>query len=324
MQTPREVILNTILFKGPDRFGIEFPEPYGSDIVGTGMSPSPDARPINKSDVDEWGAVWENIGVCHLGEVKKFPLESWEDFPKLHIPDIRDPKRFESVRGARKRAGDKFLMGHGVSLYERVHFIRGLENAWCDIYTDPGKLCELIDILVDMNLYALEQYAKEGVDGYMFCDDWGLQDRLMIQPGKWRELWKPRYAKVYAKAHGLGIRTMLHSCGHITDILEDLIEIGLDVIHMDQQENMGLDVLSKRFGGRITFYSPVDIQTVLPRGDYDEIRAYCRKLVKAFATPQGGFIPRWYGDPKGAGHRMDAVNVMCEEFLRLSQEMYGK
>jgi uroporphyrinogen-III decarboxylase len=174
-----------------------------------------------------------------------------------------------------------------------------------------------------MNLDALEEFGKEGYDGFMFCDDWGLQDRLMISPEKWRELWMPRYAKVYAKAHEFGILTMLHSCGYIVDILDDLIDIGLDVIHMDQQENMGLDLLAKRFSGRIAFFSPVDIQTVLPRGDFDEIRAYCWKMAKAFATPKGGFIPRWYGDPKGGGHSMDAVNVMCEEFLKISKEIYG-
>ena len=323
MQTSRDVILNTIRFTGPDRFGFDFPEPYGTDFAGVGMSPSPDARPSGRNAVDEWGAVWDNIGVCNLGEVKTFPLESWDDFPKLHIPDIRDPKRFVNIRGARERAGDKFLMGWGVSLYERVHFIRGLENTWVDIYADPGKLCELIDILVDMNLYALEEYGKEGFDGFMFCDDWGLQERLMISPEKWRELWKPRYAKVYAKAHELGIRTMLHSCGYTVDILDDLIEIGLDVMNLDQQENMGLDFLGKRFGGRLTFLNPVDVQTVMPRGDFDEIRAYCRKMAKAFATPKGGFIPRWYSDPKGAGHSMDAVNVMCEEFLKIGKEIYG-
>jgi len=323
MQSSRDVILNTITFKGPDRLGISFPEPHGSDFMGVGLTPSPDARPYCKSGVDEWGAVWENIGVCNLGEVKKSPLESWDDFPNLKIPDIRDPSRYQNIRGARAKVGDKFLMGWGISLYERTHFLRGLENTWADIYTDPGKLCELIDILVDMNLYILGESAKEGYDGFMFCDDWGLQDRLMISPEKWREIWKPRYAKVYARAHELGILTMLHSCGHIVDILDDLIEIGLDVIQMDQQMNMGLDVLGKRFGGRITFQCPVDIQVVMPRGDYDEIRDYCRQLVRAFAKPKGGFIANWYTDPKGAGHRMDAVEVMCEEFIKLGKEVYG-
>jgi len=174
MQTSREVILNTMTFKGPDRLGFEFPEPYGSDFFWTGIAPSPDARPQGRDVVDEWGAVWDNIGVCSLGEVKKPALESWDDFPALKIPDIRDPKRYGRLHGARAAAGDKFLMGFGISLYERVHFIRGLENTWVDIYTDPGRLCELIDILVDMDLYLLGEFAKERCDAVIFGDDWGL------------------------------------------------------------------------------------------------------------------------------------------------------
>ena len=88
---------------------------------------------------------------------------------------------------------------------------------------------------------------------------------------------------------------------------------------MDQQENMGLELLGERFGGRITFFSPVDIQATMAHGSLDEIRAYCHKMVKLLGRPRGGFIPRWYSDPVGAGHRPEAVDAMCEEFLRIGQ-----
>lgn len=89
--------------------------------------------------------------------------------------------------------------------------------------------------------------------------------------------------------------TFLHSCGHIVAILDDLIEIGLDAIHMDQQENMGLELLGQRFGGRLTFFSPVDIQTAMHRS-LDEVRAYARKMVRLLGRPEGGILPRWYTD----------------------------
>jgi len=317
MQTPREVIHNTITFNNPDRLGYTFPDPYGSDMFGQWFYPSPDGRPGRGGGTDEWGAVWENIGVSTLGEVKQYPLLSWNDFPNLKIPDIRAPGRFDPIRGARERAGDQFLYGGGMSIYERVHFIRGFENTWADIYNEPENLCKLLDILVDMNLYVIEQFAAEQYDGIIFGDDWGLQDRLMISPAKWREIWKPRYAKMFAAAHAGGMRTMLHSCGHIVEIMDDLIEAGLDVVHMDQQENMGLDLLSKRFAGRITFFSCADIQTILPTNNPGLIRAYCREMVRKLGTPRGGFIARWYTDPEGVGHKREAINVMCEEFLNI-------
>jgi hypothetical protein len=312
----REVVRRTIRFQGVHRLPCDFPEPYGTDFASVGMSPSPDRRP--SQGVDEWDAVWENIGVCNLGQVKDYPLKDWRDFDRLRIPDVREPRRWESVDGARERAGERFLLASGISIYERVHFIRGMENTWLDIHSAPDRLGELIDILVEMNLYAIERYAEAGADGYIFCDDWGLQKSLMISPDAWRAIWKPRYARIYAAAHDAGLLTFLHSCGYIVDILDDLIEIGLDVIHMDQQENMGLGLLGERFGGRLTFFSPVDIQNTMVNGTLDEIRAYCREMVRLLGRPEGGFIPRWYSDPAGAGHRQEAIDAMCEEFLRLS------
>lgn len=315
--TPREVVRRTIRFEGADRIPYALPPQYGSDFATVGMNPSPEARP--KSGVDEWGCVWENIGASKFGEVKRPVLTDWADWDALAIPDVRDPKRWKSLDGARDRAGDKFLLAWGVSLYGRVHSIRGLEDTWLDIHDNPRELGRLIDVLVDMNLFAIERYAQAGADGYMWCDDWGLQNRLMIAPDSWRAIWRPRYARVYQAARDAGLLTFLHSCGDITAILDDLIDIGLDVIQMDQQENMGLDLLDQRFGGRIAFWCPVDIQATMVHGTADDIRAYCRKLVKALGRPQGGFIAQWYGDPVGAGHTQAAIDAMCQEFVRLSR-----
>lgn len=320
--TGRERVTRALRFENPDRFPINLPGKYGSDIAGTGMNPSPDARP--SQGVDEWGAVWANTGISRLGEVKQFPLANWDDFPNLRIPDINDPRRWTHLNQARNRAGDKFLLGGGISIYERVHFVRGLENTWADIHEAPDQLQKILDILVEMNLVAIERYAQAGVDGLIFCDDWGLQDRLMISPASWRQIWKPAYRRIYEAAHAAGLFTFLHSCGYITDILDDLIEVGLDVIQMDQQENMGLELLGKRFGGRLTFYCPVDIQQTMQYGTLEEIRVYCRRLVTVLGRPSGGFIATWYADPVSAGHRPEAVEAMCEEFLRLAEEQLSR
>ena len=317
----REVVIRAVTFARPPRLPRTLTEQYGSDIASVRMDRSPDARP--GSGPDEWGAVWANLGVSNMGQVKEFPIVEWSDFESMTIPDIRDPARWESLEGARERAEGEFLMGGGISLYERVHFLRGLENTWVDIRNDPENLGRLIDVLVDMNLYAIEKFAHAGADGYMWCDDWGLQDRMMIDPADWRRLWKPRYARVYRAAHDAGLLAFLHSCGHIVDILDDLIEIGLDVIQMDQQENMSLELLGERFAGRIAFWCPADIQSTMARGDVDEIRAYVRKMVGCLARPEGGFICGYYSDPVGAGHTDEAINAMCEEFIKVSDEMYG-
>jgi hypothetical protein len=318
MMSGREIVRRTIQFANPARLALDLPDEYGSDIAWVDMCPSPDARP--RSGRDEWGALWANIGVSNLGEVQEFPLKRWSDLRNLAIPEVNDPGRWEHLEGVRREFAEKFIVGRGISIYERVHFLRGLANTWMDIYDSPEELRQLLDILVKMNLQAITRYASLGIDGYFFTDDWGLQDRLMISPEKWRQLWKPCYQRIYAAAHDAGMFTFLHSCGYIVDILDDLIEAGLDVIQMDQQENMGLELLGQRFAGMITFYSPVDIQNTMVSGTPEDVRAYCRKMVALLGRPRGGFIAMWYSDPAGAGHTQEAIDAMCEEFLRISRE----
>ena len=89
---------------------------------------------------------------------------------------------------------------------------------------------------------------------------------------------------------------------------------------MDQQENMGLDLLGSRFGGRLTFFAPVDIQKTMVYGTAEEIRAYCQAMAAKLGRPEGGLIPRWYNDPHGAGHTQEAIDVMCQEFLRIGAQ----
>ncbi len=321
MMTPREVVTRTIRFQTPDRLGHDFVDLYENDFVYVACDPWVDARP--PSGPDQWGAVWANLGTTMLGEVKEFPLKTWGDLKTLKIPDVNDPARWTALADIRQRAGEKFIIAMGVSLFERVHFLRGLHNTWLDVYDAPDRLRDLLEILVTMNEAACKRYAAVGCDAVILWDDWGLQNRLMVAPQQWRDIWRPYYKRFFAACHENGMTSVLHSCGYIVDILDDLIEIGLDMVHMDQQENMGLDLLGQRFGGRLTFFGGADIQTVMQR-PVDEIRAYCRRMVKLLGRREGGYIPRLYGDAGPVGHSDQARRAMCEEFLAISREMYGR
>ena len=92
----KEIVRRTILFQNTAGRNLNLPDEYGTDIAWGDMCPSPDARPRNGRD--EWGALWKNIKVSNLGEVKEFPLTDWADFKNLTIPDINHPSRGNSLQ----------------------------------------------------------------------------------------------------------------------------------------------------------------------------------------------------------------------------------
>jgi hypothetical protein len=106
----------------------------------------------------------------------------------------------------------------------------------------------------------------------------------------------------------------MHSCGKINAILESLIDIGLDVVNLQQPRALGLEEVGRQFRGRICFESLCDIQHTLPLKDPDDIRAEARLLLEHWSTPDGGFIVSDYGDGQAIGVAVDKKRVMLDAF----------
>jgi hypothetical protein len=121
------------------------------------------------------------------------------------------------------------------------------------------------------------------------------QDRLTVSPDMWREVFKPRYKAVYDRIHENGLIVFQHSCGFVQDIIADLAEIGVDILELQQLACMDMDVVAQR-RGRMVITAPVDIQTVLPTGDWQRIQRFQRRLFRTFDTHAGGYIPQIYCD----------------------------
>jgi uroporphyrinogen-III decarboxylase len=202
-----------------------------------------------------------------------------------------------------------------------MSFLREPTNLYIDLAEDNEGVNELADRFVEYNLYYIEHYLKAGVDCMYFMDDWGSQDRLLISPKRWREFFKPRYKRWFDEIKAAGMHPWMHSCGHIIDILPALVEAGLDVIQMDQQENMGLESLDKRVGGRVAFWCPVDIQQTMVHGSIEDIVAYVRRMIATLGSHNGGLISMAYSTPEAVGHTPEKIAAMCRAFR--SYGVYG-
>lgn len=315
--TSKERVERAVGFQQPDRVPYELPEPWGSDILNVSVDPDPGFKPSVEGE-DEWGCVWMKLpGDKTMGQVKVHPLEDYSKLESYRFPDFDLAERYGTARDViGKNAGNKFVLAHlPLNFNHRLAYLRGDIAAWTDLYDHPDELEALLDKMASMALVLVRHYAQIGANGIISADDWGLQDRPVLPPKMFRQFFKPRYARVYHAAHRLGLLTFLHSCGHIMELLDDLIDAELDVIQMDQQENMGVENLGKKFGGRIAFWCPVDIQQTMIRGSVEDVSNYARRLMRVLGNYDGGFIGRCYPSPEAVAHAQEKITAMAETFV---------
>jgi len=310
------------LFEGPERVPRDLPQPWGTDFFWTGIGKNPNWEPTVEGE-DEWGCVWKKISVADktMGQVRGHPLEDYERLRDFPFPDYDLAERYAQIPEQLKENKENkcVVCGIPLSLIHRLDYLRGTSKALMDPYVNPKELYELLEKMAEIALTSLRHLKDLGIDAIFSCDDWGLQDRPMMSPDVFRKFFKPFYKKVYHQAHEYGMLTFLHSCGHISELLEDFIDAELDVIQMDQQENMGVEKLAARFGGRLCFFCPVDIQNTMVKGSLQDIRNYARSLIERLGCYNGGFIAKWYPSPQAVGHSEERIKVMAEAFVEYGQ-----
>lgn len=320
--TGREIITKAVLFDEPERVPRHLPEPWGSDFLRVRVGKDPKWSPSVKGE-DEWGCIWKKVSPNDKskGQVKVHPLEDYSNLEDYEFPVYDMPDRYQHIPDElEKNNEDKFVLASiPLSLIHRLRYLRGTQRAMLDPYQNPEELRYLLENMTQIALDSLEHLKSLEIDGIMSADDWGLQDRSFMSPQIFREFFKEYYARVYKKAHEYGMLTFLHSCGHISELLDDFIEAELDVIQMDQQQNMGMENLGENFGGRLSFWCPVDIQNTMVKGNVSDVEEYARNLIRYLGIYGGGFIAKWYGGWEAVGHTMEKIEAMSKTFSR-----YGK
>lgn len=221
-------------------------------------------------------------------------LEDWrdldrylEEFPALSNQEGLFKEAAEQVGMNR----DRYILGHWWYLfYERFWSIRGMQNVLMDFIDHPHQLKRLGKAILDLHITAIREFAKVGVDGIFTSDDLGSQRALMMSPAAFRKVLKPLFADIIAECHANHIHFWLHTCGNVTSILNDFIEIGLDVIHPIQAYTMDYKETVINYGGKITFLVGMDVQHLLPEGTPDQVRQGVRDIADIFRRPDGGFM----------------------------------
>jgi uroporphyrinogen decarboxylase len=250
---------------------------------------------------DLWGVRRKKVeydGGAYV-DIVRYPLRgaSVDDVRQYSFPDprrlydFRDlPARVKAINGP----DAYFTLMEGESLFDRCWALRGMEDFMMDLMDDN----EIANILVEGNarffrdyVYQILEAAQGCVDAIGLFNDLGTQDGLMISPTLYRRFFKDRQRELIAMIHGFGVKVFYHSCGDIKPIIEDLIEIGVDILDPLQLKAMRLTPaeLGAQVNGRITLHGGLDTQDLLVNGGPDQVKQAVREL-KSELGREGRYI----------------------------------
>jgi uroporphyrinogen decarboxylase len=130
---------------------------------------------------------------------------------------------------------------------------------------------------------ALFSRAADLIDVFYFGSDFGTQRSLFLSADCFRRFFKPHMARLVQQAKGYGLKVMFHTCGAVSEIIPDLIEIGIDVLDPVQASARGMSPqeLAPRFKGRIAFHGGISTQTTLPHATPEQVRGEVRAALTA-------------------------------------------
>ena len=236
---------------------------------------------------DPYGVTWDRTVDRDIGTPCDWPIKEPADLATYRWPD--DSRWYDGIPAALAAHTDLFACySIGFSLFERAWTMRGMSDLLMDMVERPEFVEEFLDAIVEHNLRQVRRALEFDIDAVYFGDDYGMQTGLIMGIRHWRRFFRPRLARMFAPVRRAGKFVVLHSCGCVAEIFDDLVEIGLNLFNPFQPEVMNVFDLIERYRGRLAFHGGMSVQKVLPFGTPDDVRRETRRLIDAGA--RGGLV----------------------------------
>ena len=237
---------------------------------------------------DVFGVVWNRSVDKDIGIVEGIVLPQ-PTLKGFKLPDPLDRRFFEDIPAKIAKYPDRFRVFYlGFSLFERAWTLRGMENLLMDFHDAPEFVTELFTAIADYNIAQVQAALKYDIDAVIFGDDWGQQHGLIMVPILWRKFILPQLRRMYGTVRAAGKFQMIHSCGDVDELFDDLISIGVNCFNPFQPEVMDSAALIAKYRGRLAFHGGVSTQRTLPFGTVADVRAEAQQLLKL--GHDGGYI----------------------------------
>ncbi|NLF09367.1 MAG: uroporphyrinogen-III decarboxylase-like protein [Pirellulaceae bacterium] len=237
---------------------------------------------------DVFGVVWDRSVDKDIGNIEGRVLAE-PTLAGYEFPNPLDRRFFADIPTKIERFPDRFRVFQiGFSLYERAWTLRGMENLLMDFHDQPKFVHELFGRIADYNIAQVREALKHEIDAVYFGDDWGQQHGLQMGPRRWREFILPQLKRMYGAVREAGKFVMIHSCGDVDELFDDLIDAGLNCFNPFQPEVMDVYDLLPRYRGRLAFHGGLSTQKTLPFGTPESVRAESERLLAL--GRDGGYI----------------------------------
>jgi len=245
-----------------------------------------------------------------LAEIRDYPL------PRI-AGDAEDKVREFVV--AQQASGLASMVGMHCTVWEVAWYLRSMEDLMADMMTEDARATVHLNRVTANAVERIRLAARAGADIVQLGDDIGMQQTTMMSVDLWRTWLKPRLAEVIRAGREIkpDLLIFYHSCGYVLPFLDDLIEIGIDILNPVQPECMPFETVLGKVRGRMSFWGTIGTQTTLPFGTPEDVRQEVWKNLR-LCGPGGGLViaPTHLVEPEVPWENLLAMKEACESFER--------
>jgi uroporphyrinogen decarboxylase len=262
------------------------------------------AREPHTPFIDDWGTGQKEIepgvwfpGIHPLADASRVEeVSAYKGWP-----DMDDPYRVAHVSETAKTLADEgqyAILATPWLLFplERAFALQGMDNFLVNLSLEPEFATALLKKNLSLCKALMAHFLDAlgpNVDMIKIGDDMGSQEGLLMSPDMYRRILKPIHAELIQHIRErTDARVFFHTDGDVFDLVDDLVEIGVDVLNPIQTSAgrmADLAAVKKRFGGRLVLCGGVDTQRILPFGSPAEVAAEVKRVIDLLG-PGGGYM----------------------------------
>ena len=216
---------------------------------------------------------------------RKGKIKTMEDLDRFPLPDPFDDELYSEARQFIEGKEEfTVVAATRFGIFPTILSL-GYEKFCTLIYDNPELVERLLDTYVDWQTAVVDRLSKMGVDVILSTDDMAWKGGLMFSPKFFRSVVLPRMKKVSEK---IAVPWVIHSDGDITEIIEDLLDLGIAGLHPIEPNVLDMAEMKKKYGDRVCLIGNINLNT-LTLGTTEDVEAEVRLRISE-AAPGGGYI----------------------------------